>query len=133
MTVSRAVVALTALAASAVSALAAPAPHAFRMMPAAAPRHGGEFHMFQHEAWRRGDRFPGLAVGGVYPDYSASGAQPEMVGSSIFVAPVSVTVSVAPATDAHSYWVDGPRLIEIARPAGPRRPLPLVIYGDPGA
>lgn len=133
MIVSRAVVVLTGLAASAVSALAAPAPHPFFIAHAAAPWHRGEFHLFQHDAWRRGDRFPGFAFGALAPDYPAGAAEPEAVGSSIFVAPVSVTVSFAPAADTRSYWADGPRLIEIVRPAGPRPPLPLVIYGDPGA
>jgi hypothetical protein len=133
MIVSRAVVVLSAVAASAVSALAAPAPHPFFFPHAGPPRHDGEFHMFQHEAGRRGDRFTGFAIGAVAPDTAPTAAATEAAGPSIFVAPVSVTVSLAPATDAHAYWADGPRLIEIARPAGPRPPLPLVIYGDPGA
>ena len=138
MIVSRAVIALTALAAASVSALAAPAPHPFFFPHAAGPRHGGEFHLFgheisRHEAWRHGDHFRGFAFGVIAPDYSASAAEPEAVGSSIFVAPVSVNISFAPAGDARPFWADGPRLIEITRPAGPRPPLPLVIYGDPGA
>jgi hypothetical protein len=89
--------------------------------------------MFPRDAWRRGDHFRGFAGGALAPDYAASAFEPEVVGSSIFVAPVSVTVSFAPAADARSYSPDGPRLIEIVRPAGPRPRLPLVIYGDPGA
>jgi hypothetical protein len=90
-------------------------------------------HMFQHDAWRRGDRFPGLAIGAIAPDTAASAVETEAAGPSVLVAPFSVTVSFAPAADPRSYAADGPRLIEIARPTQPRAPLPLVIYGDPGA
>jgi hypothetical protein len=89
--------------------------------------------MFQHEAGRRGDRFPLFAVGAIAPVDAPTAIETEAAGPSILVAPFSLTVSFAPAADARPYWADGPRLIEIARPAGPRPPLPLVIYGDPGA
>ena len=99
---------------------------------------GGERHALWRNregdryAWRRDhrDRRDGGNFAGSAGEADEFG--PEAAGSALFVStPVFVDVTLAPAAGpAPVEWVPGPKIIEVGRSAPPRRPLPLVIYGD---
>ena len=102
------------------------------MGPGFAPWHGGDHRGFPGGWQHRHGGFPGgLAVGAIGPVYDNSGGYPEAPAPSIWFAPVTLTIATNAA--ASPSWSEGPRLIEIGRRVPPRHPLPLVIYGDPGA
>jgi hypothetical protein len=130
MMISRALVALTLFAGCAASAVAAPIPRPMGMAPGFAPWHGGD-HGF-HGGWdHRHGGFPGLAIGAFGPVYDTSGGYTEAPPTSIWIAPIALTITTNAAASPSSS--EGPRLIVIGRRVPPRHPLPLVIYGDPGA
>jgi hypothetical protein len=89
------------------------------------PWPGGERHAFR----RHRQDFIG-PVGPIVGE--AAEPEPEEAPPSLFLsAPIFVDVTLAPAAGpAAVEWAAGPKLIEIGRSAPPRRPLPLVIYGD---
>jgi hypothetical protein len=90
------------------------------------------------QPWHGGDRDFGRRhrhdfIGSVGPIVGeAAESEPEEAPSPLFLsAPVFVDVTLAPAVGpAPVEWASGPKLIEIGQSAPPRRPLPLVIYGD---
>jgi hypothetical protein len=131
MMISRALVAGALVVAGAVTAIAAPFPRPMGMTPGFAPWHGGDHYGF-HGGWDH--HHGGLAIGAFGPLYDASGGYAEAPAPSIWIAPITpitltVTNNVAPSPS----WSEGPRLIVLGRRVPPRQPLPLVIYGDPGA
>jgi len=91
-----------------------------------------------HQPWPGGDRDFGRRhrhdfIGPVAPVFGATAEPgPEEAPSALFLsAPVFVDVTLAPGVGpAPVEWAAGPKLIEIGQSAPPRRPLPLVIYGD---
>jgi hypothetical protein len=105
-------------------------PHVFQ------PWHGGERHAF----WRNGDgdrdfgrRHRRDFIGPVAPVFGeAAEPGPDEAPSPLFLsAPVFIDITLAPgAGPAPVESVGGPKIIEIGQSAPPRRPLPLVIYGD---
>lgn len=130
LTVSALAVALATLpAAAAPGVRVVSPPHVFQ------PWHGGERRAVwrnregDRDAWRRDRRDRGDFVGSVG---EAAEPESEAAPSPLFLsAPVFVDVTLAPAAGpAPVESVGGPKIIEIGQSAPPRRPLPLVIYGD---
>jgi len=130
LTVSALAVALAPPAAAAPVVRIAPGPPVFHQ-----PWPGGERHAFwrdhdgDHAFWRHRHDF----IGPVAPVFGAAAEPgPEAAPSPLFVsAPVFVNVTFAPAAGpAPVESAPGPKIIEIGQSAPPRRPLPLVIYGD---
>ena len=83
-----------------------------------------------HEFWRHRHRHDFFGpVGPIVGEAAEPGAE---AAPSPFVvsAPVFVNVTIAPAGEPTRQWTAGPKLIEIGRTSPPRRPLPLVVYGD---
>ncbi len=106
------------------SAAAAPVVRLFSPPPVFQPWHGGDRDFGR----RHRHDFIG-PVGPIIGEASEPG--PEAALSPFVVsAPVTVNVTIAPSTDPPRGWTDGPKLIEIGRTSPPRRPLPLVVYGD---
>lgn len=87
--------------------------------------HGGD-----HDGWRRGHRHDVFGLIGGFGG-EAIGPGPAPAPSPFVVAaPVFVNVTFGPAARPQPGSADGPKLIEIGRPAPSRGRLPLIVYGD---
>jgi hypothetical protein len=99
------------------------------------PWPGGERHAFwrDHDGDHAFRRHRHDFIGPVGPIVGeAAEPESEAAPSPLFLsAPVFVDITLAPAAGpAPVESVGGPKIIEIGQSAPPRRPLPLVIYGD---
>jgi hypothetical protein len=118
------VVAAALAAAPLASAAAAPVVRPLAPPPVFQPWHGGDRDFGR----RHRPDFIG-AVGPLVGEAAEPG--PEAAPSPFVVfAPVTVNVTLAPGAGPPPGWSDGPKIIEIGRSVPPRRPLPLVVYGD---
>jgi hypothetical protein len=136
MRVLQAVLILAVAAAPAAAAAAAPAVRPLSAPTVFQPWHGGERHAFWRDRYGDGDfgrrhrhDFIG-PIGLVGPEVDEAAEPEEALSPFVVSAPVFVNVTLAPSAGPPPGWSAGPKLIEIGRSAPPRRPLPLVIYGD---
>jgi hypothetical protein len=89
--------------------------------------HGGGDHDFWGHRHRRDFIGPVAPVFGEAPQPGPATAPSPFVVS----APVFVSVTIAPAGGpAPIESTSGPQIIELGQSAPPRRPLPLIVYGD---
>jgi hypothetical protein len=87
-------------------------------------------HDGDRDFWRHRHRHDFFGpVGPIVGEASEPGAE-AAPAPFVVSAPVFVNVTIAPAGEPTRQWTAGPKLIEIGRTSPPRRPLPLVVYGD---